>query len=139
MRLFNFLKKKKEEAEKAGATTTPVVASAVPASEKRAHEKKRGPRAQVVPGVLLRALVTEKGTHLEAQGTYQFAVARTATKIDIARAFESRYGVRPISVNVMNRHGKAVRFGRMFGRRSDWRRALVTVPKGTTINVHEGV
>jgi large subunit ribosomal protein L23 len=35
--------------------------------------------------------------------------------------------------------GKAVRFGRMSGRRSDWKKAIVTLPKGKTIDIYEGV
>ncbi|MEK7481503.1 MAG: 50S ribosomal protein L23 [Patescibacteria group bacterium] len=137
MRLFNFLKKKAKE--EGAPAAKPAVAAA------RVSEKKETPRAsavsvkKMVTGVLLRPLVTEKGTHLEAQGTYQFAVAPRATKRTIKRAFEMRYGVRPRSVNVMHRLGKTVRFGRTSGHRSDWKRALITVPKGVTINVHEGV
>lgn len=133
MRLFNFLKKKEKEA--------PAKAAVVKEQKTEETPKTQPSRAakSVVPGVLLRPLVTEKGTHLEAQGTYQFAVAVRATKADIARAFSVRYGVKPRAVRVMHRMGKTVRFGRTFGRRSDWKRALITVPKGTTINVHEGV
>lgn len=131
MRLFNFLKDKKEESLK---DEKPVKAVEIVKQPQRAENKEK-----LMPGVLLRPLVTEKGTHLEAQGTYQFAVAPRATKIDIARAVFARYGVRPVKVNVMHRAGKIVRFGRVRGTRSDWKRALVTVPKGTTINVHEGV
>lgn len=135
MRLFNFLKKKAKEE---GAPAAKPAVAAKP-------EVKETPRAtsvtakRIVPGVLIHPLVTEKGTHLEAQGTYQFAVAMRATKRTIARAFEARYGVRPRAVNVMHRMGKTVRFGRTVGHRGNWKRALITVPKGTTINVHEGV
>jgi len=93
----------------------------------------------IVPGVLLFPLVTEKGTLLESRGTYQFAVATTTTKPRIARAITARYGVAPTRVRIMARRGKWVRFGRRYGKRSDWKRALVTLPKGKTINVHEGV
>lgn len=93
----------------------------------------------IIPGVLLFPLVTEKGTRLESKGTYQFAVATTTTKLTVARAIAARYGVKPARVRIMSRRGKWVRFGRMYGKRSDWKRALITLPKGATINVHEGV
>lgn len=144
MRLFNFLKNKKED-DARKSTGAPVV-SHTSESEKpvKAVEIVKQPRRvenseKLMPGVLLRPLVTEKGTHLEAHGTYQFAVASRATKIDIARAVLARYGVKPVKVHVMHRAGKIVRFGRVRGTRSDWKRALVTMPKGKTINVHEGV
>lgn len=134
MRLFNFLKKGEEK-------EVPAKVAAVKEQKTEEAAKVQPSRAatSVVPGVLIHPLITEKGTHFEAQGTYQFAVAVRATKADIARAFSVRYGVRPRAVRVMHRMGKTVRFGRTFGRRSDWKRALITVPKGTTINVHEGV
>lgn len=144
MRLFNFLKKKKEDEARKPASGTPVVLHTDVKKSAKAAETSTQPRRaedteKLMPGILLRPLVTEKGTHLEAQGTYQFAVALRATKIDIARAVLARYGVRPVKVNVMHRAGKVVRFGRLRGKRSDWKRALVTMPKGKTINVHEGV
>ncbi|MEK7532247.1 MAG: 50S ribosomal protein L23 [Patescibacteria group bacterium] len=145
MRLFNFIKKKKEEDARKPVSGTPAVLH-TPESEKsvKAAETSTQPRRvedskKLMLGILLRPLVTEKGTHLEAHGTYQFAVALRATKIDIARAVFARYGTKPVKVNVMHRAGKQVRFGRLQGKRSDWKRALVTLPKGKTINVHEGV
>lgn len=136
MGLFDRFKKKsglvtQQEAHnaKVAAVTEKVVAPRAPS---------RGDHP-IVPGVLLFPLVTEKGALLESRGTYQFAVATNTTKPRIARAIKARYGVEPARVRIMNRRGKLVRFGRMFGKRSDWKRALVTLPKGITINVHEGV
>ncbi len=139
MRLFNFLKKKKEDDARKPVGTPVVSHTPVAEPRKDAVRPRNNDNKKLMPGILLRPLVTEKGTHLEAQGTYQFAVAPRATKIDIARAVLGRYGVKPVKVNVMHRPGKEVRFGRVRGTRSDWKRALVTLPKGTTINVHEGV
>jgi len=57
----------------------------------------------------------------------------------ISKAVESRYGIKPSKVRIMHRKGKKTRSGRVLGRRIDWKRALVTLPKGKTIDVHEGV
>ena len=141
MGLFDRFKKKKEAMAQVAARPEAKAAalSASPKKEERAEiSPPRGDRA-IVPGVLLAPLVTEKGTLLESRGTYQFAVNQNTNKIEIARAILARYGVRPARVRVMNRHGKGVRFGRLLGKRSAWKRALITLPKGKTINVHEGV
>ena len=139
MSLFDRFKKKSalQVQQEARDTKKAVIAEKV---EKKVAEgaSSRGDKP-IVPGVLLFPLVTEKGTLLESRGTYQFAVATNTTKPTIALAITARYGVRPARVRIMARHGKWVRFGRMYGKRSNWKRALVTLPKGKTINVHEGV
>ena len=49
------------------------------------------------------------------------------------------YGITPVSVNIQNVRGKRVRFGRVRGKRKDWKKAIVTLPEGKTINVYDGV
>ena len=94
-------------------------------------------RDRGVYGVLLSPLVTEKTTKEEQLGKYVFMVADNATKSEIIKAVETRYGVKPVKINVVNRLGKAKRFGRSQGKRKDWRKAVVTLPKGKAINVYE--
>ena len=89
--------------------------------------------------VLLRPLVTEKAAIAGSRNQYGFIVANKATKTNIKKAVEEVYGVKPVAVNVINVSGKAVRFGRSLGRRSDYKKALVTLPQGKSINIHEGV
>ena len=83
--------------------------------------------------------MSEKAAMHEATGTYTFKVHPRATKIAIKKAIQSIYHVSPVSVRVMHTQGKAVRFGRFLGKRKDWKKAIVTLPKGTTIAIHEGV
>jgi len=45
----------------------------------------------------------------------------------------------PKKVRIINVEGKKVRFGRQFGRRSDWKKAIITLAKNQSINIHEGV
>lgn len=99
------------------------------------------PKATALPrgGVLLRAIVSEKAAAREAFGTYVFMVDRRANKRMIKDAVRAQYGMMPTSVRVANVEGKARRVGRILGRRSDWKKAVVTLPKGKTITVHEGV
>jgi len=88
---------------------------------------------------IIRTHVTEKAMRGEGQGVYTFVVAAHATKIDIKRAVKETYGVSPKSVRVIWTEGKQSRLGRRRGRRSDSKKAIVTLPKGETISIHEGV
>ena len=89
--------------------------------------------------VLVRPLLSEKTARDEKRGTYTFAVAMDATKTEIIRAVEQVYGVRPSSVRTLITEGRAARFGQNTGRRKDWKKAIVTLPAGTTISIHTGV
>lgn len=89
--------------------------------------------------VLVRPLLSEKTARGEKRGTYAFAVAMDATKTEIIRAVEQVYGVRPSSVRTLITEGKVARFGQNIGRRKDWKKAIVTLPAGSTISIHTGV
>ena len=89
--------------------------------------------------VLVKPLITEKATNLVGDNKYAFVVATGANKIEIAKAVKAAYGVNPIKVNVVNVSGKKVARGRISGQRSDWRKAIVTLAKGETIKIYEGV
>jgi large subunit ribosomal protein L23 len=85
--------------------------------------------------ILLRTVVTEKATRLQAEGQYVFAVAPTANKLDVSRAIHSLYGVRPVRVNIINLSGKFIRYGRTTGRTKSWKKAIVTVPPGQKLDI----
>mgnify|MGYP001573239142 CR=1 FL=1 len=89
--------------------------------------------------VLERALVSEKSAMGESKGTYGFIVKPKATKTEIKKAIELIYGVKPVSVRVINMLGKPARFGRRSGQRKNFKKAIIRLPKGSTISVHEGV
>jgi large subunit ribosomal protein L23 len=90
-------------------------------------------------GILIRPLVTEKAAIAQSANKYSFLVSNKANKIAIKNVIKKIYKVSPVAVNVLNVQGKVVRFGRSVGRRSDFRKAIVTLKKGDTIVVHEGV
>jgi len=90
-------------------------------------------------GVFIRPLITEKAAVLNQFNQYVFEVSGRVNKIEIARAFESRYGVKPLKVRIINHDGKFVRFGRSTGRTKNWKKAIIVLPAGKTIQVHEGV
>lgn len=89
--------------------------------------------------ILVKPLITEKGTHLVGQNKYLFEVAGRANKIEIKKAIKAVYGVSPIDVNIINVSGKKVSYRRISGRTSDRKKAIVTLPKGQSIEIYEGV
>ena len=81
--------------------------------------------------VLRRPLITEKTTVIREDGrTLVFEVSRDANKIDVKRAVEQLLGSKVSSVRTSLGHGKMKRQGRHVGRRSDWKKAYVTLRAG---------
>ena len=90
--------------------------------------------------VIVRALITEKGTKLREGGNkYTFQVDRAANKIEIKKAVEDLFNVSVEQVRTMNMLGKVKRMGRFVGRRPTWKKALVTLKEGDTIDLFEEV
>lgn len=90
--------------------------------------------------VLLAPQISEKATMLaERNNQVIFIVTPDATKPEIKAAVELLFRVRVGSVQVMNTKGKTKRFGRTMGRRSDVRKAIVSLEAGQEINFAEGV
>ncbi len=93
-----------------------------------------------VHDIIVRPLVTEKSTdQLERNGAYGFVVANTANKIEIAKAVEALFNVKVRNVRTMRYAGKERRVGRFIGRRACWKKAIVTLQPGDTIEIFEGV
>ena len=84
-------------------------------------------------------LRTEKGAVQSAQNKYFFAVERGANKIEIRKAVEALFNVVVTDVRTMVVRGKEKRVGRYMGRRPNWKKALVTLREGQTIEFFEGV
>ena len=68
---------------------------------------------------------------------YTFRVPLSATKIQIRQAVEQIFKVKVQAVNTMRYEGKMKRLGRTQGRRSDWKKAVVTLKPGETIELFE--
>jgi len=138
MGLFNRTKKsrpadevKLDQAEqKAGAETketTEVVLRPQKTSRKRSDV------------ILIMPRISEKSAILSSAGRYVFDVPITANKIEIRKAVEALYNVKVKSVNTLRGIGKVVRRGRITGRRNRWKKALVELQKGQTIDLFVGV
>ncbi len=89
--------------------------------------------------IIVKPLVTEKVSNLGAMNKYVFAVATSANKIEVAKAIKEVYGIKPVGVNIIKIEGKKARYGRISGKRKDWKKAIVTLPAGQTIKIYEGV
>ena len=90
--------------------------------------------------IVRRALISEKGTRLrESKNGYLFEVAQDANKIEIKKAIEAIFSVKVDAVHTLRMHGKPKRLGRYAGHRSDWKKAVVTLRKGSTIELFEQV
>lgn len=84
--------------------------------------------------VLLGPHISEKSANVEAGlNQYVFKVSRDATKPEIKKAIETLFEVKVKSVQVANVRGKAKGFGRIRGRRPDWKKAYVTLSEGQKI------
>jgi large subunit ribosomal protein L23 len=90
--------------------------------------------------VVRKALITEKGTVLrEVRNQYVFQVAPDANRIEIKRAIEAIFSVKVRNVQTMQMRGKAKRQGRYAGRRSDWKKAIVTLQPDQKIALFEQI
>ncbi len=110
-----------------------------PKTASNTTKKTKGSSVGKFGTVLVRPVISEKAAVAEAAGAYTFVVKNNASKVDIKNAIKEVYNVKPKKVSVMNMDGKIKRSGRSRGRRSDWKKAIITLPKGQTISIHEGV
>lgn len=96
-------------------------------SRDTATRSRKGSRVRMFPRV------TEKTSRQARAGTYVFMVPLTANKIEIAQAVSGMYGVEVTRVNVVNSPGKVRTRGRIEGWKSGFRKAMVTLKEGHTI------
>jgi large subunit ribosomal protein L23 len=90
--------------------------------------------------VVKRALVSEKGSAmLGKMNTYVFEVSPDSNKVEIGKAVERIFNVKVLSVRTMNMAGKSKRLGVYFGRRASWKKAIVKLKEGQTIDLFEQV
>ncbi len=83
-------------------------------------------------------LQTEKSARLAARDQYVLRVAPDANKVEIRAAVEQLFNVNVTAVNTMTQHGKWRRLSVRWGRRPDWKKAVVTVAKGQKIDLKKG-
>jgi large subunit ribosomal protein L23 len=135
MGIFN---RKSSATKKADAPKKEKIAKVEKSAEVSAAPASKAKIASVA-AKLLSPRVSEKAAMLASKGTYVFNVAIDANKIDIRKAVEAIYSVKVSDVRTVRGEGKIARRGRTAGRRNRWKKALVTLVKGQSLNLYEGV
>jgi large subunit ribosomal protein L23 len=88
---------------------------------------------------IVRPLITEKSSAAyQDRGEYTFEVHPDATKPQIRTAIEPLVGVKVTGVWTLNVRGKEKRMGKTVGRRPNWKKAIVKLREGDTIEIFEG-
>ena len=82
--------------------------------------------------IILAPIVTEKTANMETEGKYAFKVSTKAT--EIKQAIEKKFNVKVVSVNIVNSHPKKKRVGKYTGMTNKYKKAIVTLAKGSTIS-----
>jgi len=90
--------------------------------------------------ILRGPMLTEKGTLMkEKENKVLFKVSKNANKLEIKNAVETIFKVKVDCVTTMNYRGKMKRLGKHEGRRSDWKKAIVTLKEGEKLDFIQGV
>lgn len=89
--------------------------------------------------VILAPVITEKSTLVAEENKIIFQVPLTATKDDIKRAVEGLFKVDVTKVNTLRVKGKTKRFRGRLGRRSDIKKAIVTLKEGQSVDITTGL
>ncbi|MFH0874251.1 MAG: 50S ribosomal protein L23 [Candidatus Komeilibacteria bacterium] len=134
MSIFDKLKKKEPKSEVLAQSKAEIKAEA---PKKAAVVTGRKLTGQT--GILLSPVISEKAAHLASVHQYVFHVNLQANKIMVKQAVKAVYKVDPMSVNIVRVQGKHVRRGKTIGQQSDYKKAIVTLKPGQTIELYEGV
>lgn len=115
----------------------PKAAKKAPA--KKASAKSTGTVDARLYDVLVRPIVTEKSSKAAELNKLTFAISPSATKTDVKNAVEALFKVDVTKVNTINVEGKEKKFRGKPGRRSDLRKAIVTLAAGQSIDLQAGL
>ncbi len=89
--------------------------------------------------IIIRPIISEKSYDMIGQNRYTFEVAKSANKTQIAQAVSEIFGVTVTGVNTMNVTGKPRRLRYAKGKTRDWKKAVVTLKSGDTIDIFPSV
>ncbi|MBU0597503.1 50S ribosomal protein L23 [Patescibacteria group bacterium] len=136
------IKEKKIEETQTETVVTPDGQLKTVAKKSSAKPKKVKPKKEDTGHayqVLIRPLITEKGSYLGANNQYVFEVSPMTNKIEVKKAIKKVYGVDPVKVNTIRMEGKEIRYGRTQGRTKHWKKAVITLPPNQKIEIQEGL
>lgn len=89
--------------------------------------------------VILAPWITEKSTEGSERNQFTFRVARDATKVEIKSGIEELFRVTVTKVNTINMRGKVKRFKGRLGKRAAYKKAIVTIAEGQSIDITTGI
>ena len=90
--------------------------------------------------IILKPIITERTMDQMEYNRYTFKVSKRANKTEVKKAIEKLFDVKVKKVNIMNVFGKNKRVGQFLGRRSDWKKAIVTLTEDSkAIEYFEGM
>lgn len=89
--------------------------------------------------LIVAPVITEKSTRISEHNQVTFKVRTDATKPEIKAAIEGLFGVKVTAVNTLVQKGKVKRFRGQLGKRSDVKKAIVTLAEGQTIDISTGI
>ena len=105
--------------------------------------KKRGGPVQISKArmyeIIRAPVITEKSTIISEHNQVSFRVPVTATKPEIRAAIEGLFKVKVTAVNTIRQKGKVKRFRGTIGKRPDYKKAIVTLKEGDSIDITTGV
>ena len=87
------------------------------------------------PDIIIAPVVTEKSATNAQSGIYTFKVAKTATKTQIKKAIENHFGVHVVKINTLNTKPKDKRVGKYTGKTKTYKKAIVSLKDGETIEL----
>jgi ribosomal protein L23 len=144
MALFDFFKQKKKEGEQGEKKKETVKAEKVKKIEKREKAEKSGEiiyskkeKKEIItaPVILRSPHIAEKSSHLAKMNQYIFKVYPRVNKIEIKKAVEEVYGVDVLKIKMITIPKKQVRIGKTFGWKKEYKKAIVLVKKGQSIEI----
>ena len=89
--------------------------------------------------IIVKPIITEQSVGMLEENKYVFKVSLNANKIEIKQAIEEIFKVKVTNVNTLRVKGKMKRVGRYQGKTSDWKKAIITLAEGHSIEVFEGL
>lgn len=134
MSLLNKIFKKTAEKEPVKAKKTPQAKKELIKPEEPAKAKPKTSEFKA-GGILISPLSTEKAVSNQSLNKYIFKVACSANKIEIAKTIGKNYNVKVVAVNIINIPKKVRRVGKTLGFKSGYRKAIVTLAKGQSIEI----
>ncbi|MBI4121440.1 MAG: 50S ribosomal protein L23 [Candidatus Ryanbacteria bacterium] len=130
MALFDFLKRKKAQEKQDERKAEREIEH-----EERAEQKQDHAHAVVHGSVLVAPHVTERARDLSQLGQYTFRVRESATKHDVRASVEKMYGVHVEGVRMVSGHEKPRRRGLTWGTKKGYKKAIVSLKSGETIDI----